>query len=543
MRLRPISLIPSRRYLVWAWLAAMCWSTSPAAQASVACPPDVNGDQVVSSADLEAELPILFAAGSASPSLRAAADTNRDLKVTAADAVAVVVSLGRDCRQPLPTPTATATAASPSPTPTLTATRTPTPTATITPTATSTRTATASATPTQTPIPACETVVVGSSPLSEALSAGDCTRLVDGRQVASDSYAVAVAANQEITLNVTSTGGSTLVPFIVLTDPTGRFGTVQGQPPLRFTSLTGGTYTFLVAAAAKSPQELGAYQLEVSARTCPAAASLPVPGSISNSIDGTECVDPYFPLFGARSYGADVYKIRVDTVPLNVNIAMRQVSADDLLSPDMILYAPSDALLVDDIDTIDCAAVDSDRECVQIRFLAVEPGAYTLVASGGAGSGRYTLPIQSPLVCRPLDLGALPSAGPLSCPNQSAPPCSGVWYGDISKTRCAAPLLEVDGDAPENGSPADLYTFTAAAGQTLRVSLATAGDGYLYLLGPATAGNPVVASAHDFAGPVELSVAIPVTGTYTLIAANGVMLDPPDDDAGESEPYTLDIGT
>lgn len=364
---------------------------------------------------------------------------------------------------------------------------------------------------------------------------------VGRREVVADAYAVNVAANQEVTLKVTSTGGSTLVPYIVLNDPTGRFETVQGKPPLRFTSLSGATYTFLVAPAPDSAAVLGDYQLELSVRACPEPVSLGVRASKSAEIKGDECVDPYSPLFGTRLQGAHVYKINADSVPVSLSITMRQVNEEDLLFPEMILYSPSDALLVDDIDTIDCTAEDSDRECVEIRFLAVEPGAYTLTASGGTGEGRYTLSVLSSIACRPLALGALPAAGPLSCPNQPTLECSGAWYGDLSRTRCAAPVLAVDDEAPENGSPADLYSFTAAAGQRVRAQLATDGDPYLYLLGPATMGNRLIASAHGFIDPAELSAALPIAGTYTLVAANGVMLDPPDDDEGDSEPYTLSV--
>lgn len=408
-------------------------------------------------------------------------------------------------------------------------------TRTITPTPTPSPSPTISATP------ACTVVTIATASLVGRLSDGDCIRTVNGLPKPSDAYVLNVGANQEVALNVVTRDAS-LQPYVVVTDPGGRFGQVQGRPPLRFSSIDAVQYSLIVSTAADSPQELGDYQLEVPIRTCPAPLSLGVPGARSASIAGDECTDPYTPKFGTPR-GLDVYGVTVGSVPLNLNVTMRQLSAAESISPEMMLFAPSGAILVDTIDTIDCTAEDDDRECVQMRLLAVEPGNYPLYVGGGSGQGRYTVTVASAAACKALALGALPAAGAITCPGQAGPGCQGVWYGDVRKTACAAPMIEVDGSVPEVGSPSDLYTFTANAGDVVHLRLDTRGDPYVYLLGPATAGNPLLAAATaPLAGDAEMTAALPATGTYTVVAANGSLLDPPvDDDEGDDESYELII--
>ena len=126
-------------------------------------------------------------------------------------------------------------------------------------------------------------------------------------------------------------------------------------------------------------------------------------------------------------------------------------------------------------------------------------------------------------------------------------------YGDTTRTTWAAPLPipVISDDTPELASPADVYTFTTtSAGEVISVTMESDDDAHLYLLGPASAGNPLVAEDDD-SGPVsgtldaQLAATLIVPGTYTLVAANNSMLLPPDPeepgDLGDSIDYKLFI--
>lgn len=513
---------------------AILWCLVGAARASDLCPPDIDGDQVVSSADLDGVLAVIFAPSFIPPATRAAADANRDTRVGAADPIAVIGALGRDCLLPTPTPTATRSTPTMTPTPSV-LTATPTPTAS----ATSTRTPTPSPSSTPSPTPDCSSVALAGGTTAGELSSGDCVRQVGGKQRPSDAYTLGVGASQEVTVDVTSTSGAGLIPYLGFIDPSGRLNPLQGKPPFRFTTVGAQAYTLIIAAAPDSVDELGAYQVQVSTRTCPAPFSLGVPGGRSERIDASDCVDPNVPGFGTRARGVDIYSMAAGNVPLNLTITMRQVSSDDSISPEMSLSTPTGTVLVDDFDTIDCTPEDDDRECVQMRLLAIEAGTYRLVAGGGFGTGRYTMSVTSPS-CRSLALGALPASGAIVCPGQSGPGCSGTWSGDVRETPCAAPLIEVDGIAPDNGSPSNLYSFVGTAGQTVHINLSTSGDPYLYLLSPTAA--VIAQGAGGIGFDAEISVTLPVSGPYVVVAANGSLLDPPDGDTeADTETYDLTI--
>lgn len=541
------SIVYRYRLLISGFMILTVLAWADRALATDLCPPDVDADGFVGSDDLEAALPILFAPFFTSPDIIHAADANSDRKVAAGDLIAIVAALGRDCSQPTATPTITSPPLpTPSPTGTPTAsftrgaaTTTPPATAMATATATITRTPTATRTPTVTPNPtfACQPIAISPSTFAASLTASDCLRLVAGEQRPSDAYTLQVAANQEIAVAITAASEPALVPYVIVIDSSGRFGQAEGAPPVRFRSVDAGMYTIIVATTATSPVAVGDYQVQVQARACPTPNSLSLRSTLSASIAGDECIDPAFPSFGTRFRGVDLYDVIVNSVPANVGITMRQVSADDSIIPEMTLNAPSGALLVDDFDTIDCA--DEERECVNIRFLALEVGAYRLVASGSGRTGRYTMTVIAP-TCRATDLGALPASGAILCEGQDGPGCSGVWSGDTRETPCAAPLIDVEGLVPENGSPSDLYAFTAEAGATVHIALASF-DPFVYLIGPSSAGNPLIAAAStDVMSMAVITQTLAIAGTYTVIAANSSFLDPPDEDVdAELEDYEL----
>jgi hypothetical protein len=82
------------------------------------------------------------------------------------------------------------------------------------------------------------------------------------------------------------------------------------------------------------------------------------------------------------------------------------------------------------------------------------------------------------------------------------------------------------------GAPADLYKFDASAGDVISVEMQSDGDAHLYLLGPASAGNPLIAEddegSPNGSGDSLLAATLAVAGTYTIVAANNNFLFPPD---------------
>jgi len=170
---------------------------------------------------------------------------------------------------------------------------------------------------------------------------------------------------------------------------------------------------------------------------------------------------------------------------------------------------------------VDCTGETSDLLCTEVRFLALTPGVYTVIATGGGGFGSYSLALDSPR-CTARALTNIPADRPLTCTG-SQNGCNGTLYGSTLRTPCAA-LLPAPGsltDLPEPGSPADLYTFTAAAGDVISVGMtARTGDPHLFLVGPA---KTVVAENDSVVG-AQLAATLVTAGTYTIVAANNTIL-------------------
>jgi hypothetical protein len=499
-------------------------------RAQGACAGDIDGDSQVTEADVLALPGVIFSVvADAQPP--AGADANRDGGVTATDLTAVVGLLGAPCQPATatltPTSTVTPTAVSPSVTPTAT---TPSPTATLSPTPSLTPTRTATLTPT----PACAMVAAPLGMSTGMLTTADCRRDYHGTPRYTDVYTVSAAPGQAITINLAGLAS----PYLTIIDPAGQFGNAAGSPPIQFVSTTSAPYEVWVASDPQDPEQLGAYTLSVSAAPCPTPVSLSLPVTRNATLSATDCPDPAIPTRGARPLPVHLYTVDVPSPPYNLSFRMRQSLSADNLSPALTVLSPDGLEVVSTDQNVDCAAPNSDLECALVRFLAVQPGTYTIIAGGG--TGRYSLSAASPR-CRPTPLPTLSSA-----PQQ----VHGMLFGDMSQTQCGAPLpvsgTEFDG-LPEPGSPADLYTFSGAAGDVVSVEMDSEGDAHLFLLGPASAGNPLVAHADDrnVTGALNIQVAatLPLAGTYTVVAADNSVLTPPDltdpEDDGDIVNYTL----
>jgi hypothetical protein len=207
---------------------------------------------------------------------------------------------------------------------------------------------------------------------------------------------------------------------------------------------------------------------------------------------------------------------------------MQQLSTNDTIVPSLALLGPDGYEAVSADGNFDCTPASGTLACVRIRFLALQRGTYTLLASGNGGLGRYSLTLTNPS-CPSQVLAGIPPDHPFAC-SGSGTGCDGVLEGNTAHSPCAAPLPDpanID-DGPASGSPADLYTFTANAGDVISVRMTSDDSPHLYLLGPAPA-NALIA-ADDSAEEAALAATLVTPGKYTIIAANnGVVLpdDPP----------------
>lgn len=542
----------------------------PVRGAAAPCTGDVDGDGQVTVGDLATVIVAVAGDADGNPTLRAKADVNRDSAVTAADIVEVIELQGTPCSasaSPTPTPSAQTPTGTPStrtPThspgssPTRTATsKTPSATPTVTGTPTSTFTHVPTATPTMVCTPVAE-ITLGSTPtnINGTLAAGSCTRVIENKVRYTDIYSVAGTPGTAIKISVVPAPGVTpIVPFITVTDADGQFGPADGAggSPIEFYVTTTKPYQFMVTSSATTVP-FGSYTLTVTRIACPTPVPLTFSAGHTTSLPSqalldTECPDPGSPSRAAEINPADIYTFNVSQAPANVSITMRQSQAIDNLIATLTVRAPNDLpggtwyngleLVSFDLDT-DCSSPTGNTTCAQVQFLALQPGAYTIVASGGIGS--YSLSLASPL-CPSTPLTGIPSAGPLQCNQGRACACSqqvgqssDVCGGTFTpNTACAAPLQIPgisDGEPEDVASPSDMYTFTGSAGDVISVLMTSDDDAHLYLLGPAP-GNALIAQ-DDNSGDgtsaatndAELAATLVQSGTYTIVAANNRQVDP-----------------
>ncbi len=496
-------------------------SGPPIARAQDGCVGDVDQDGVVTVSDIAVVVAAVFDADNVS--IPSPLDVNGDGSVTAADVVAVTALYGAPCGRPTATPTPRRTR---TPTPLRTATVTPSRSATVTLPATPTR----AVPPTATPTPACSVQPVGVGVTNGALAPTDCVRTIANAPRFTDVYAI--TGTPGAVLRVQVTGTSPLVPYLVVYDADGQFGSVEGAPPIDFVVSTTRPYQIAVTSSPSSLSLTGAYSLTISSVPCPTPVSIAFESSKRDSITLTDCPDPGSPSVGGAPDPADRFTFVVTDVPKNVRVKMQQLILDDDLFPLMTVLGPEGYEVVNQDLGVDCTGATSDLLCTEVHFLALQPGTYTVIATGGGGTGSYTLSLDSPR-CTARALANIPADRPLTCAGSSSG-CAGTLYGSSLRTPCAA-LLPAPGsvtDLPEPGSPADLYTFSAAAGDVISVGMvAGTGDAHLFLVGP---GKTVVAE-NDSAAGAQLAATLVTPGTYTIVAANNTILAEDDTPI----PYTL----
>jgi hypothetical protein len=512
--------------------AVVLWILAPPSWAQDVCRGDVDGDGTVTQADVHALLPLLFPASPPDGPLAARADANDDGGITVADVSAILQLDGLPCAAPTdtPTPTPTLTPIPPTATPTM-GSPTPTPTGTATFTVTPTRTVTATPSMTATPTATCAVVSLGTGTTNGVLTTTDCQRVVRGAIRYVDVYTVTGTPGQAIRIEATGIPGL----LVRLIDNNGQFGEAEGEPPITFVATTMQPYEVWIATDAReNPEGLGAYAITMAAGACPTPQALSLPSTRTATLRSTDCPDPAQPARGMRGKPAHQYTINVTSVPTNVSIRMRQSLADDALSPELTVLGPDGLERVSPDQALDCSTPNSDVECALVRFLAVDTGTYTIIAAGG--TGRYSLSVASPR-CNPKALSV----------STSVQSVSGMLYGDLNRS-CGAPLPIIGSDAegPEIGSPADVYTFSGTAGDVFSVEMMSEGDPHLFLIGPPALGSPLLAHADTFTlvgNEVQVAATLPVSGTYTVVAANDAVLEPPDledpRDPGEILSYTL----
>jgi hypothetical protein len=510
------------------------------------CPGDVNQDGQITAADAVALEPLLYRAADLDAMTFGRADANQDGVVGAADVIAILQSNGALCEGGTSTPTSTPTATPiPSSTPTVGG---PTASPTATPTRTMTRTLTATPTrpPTPTPTQVCMVQAASVGQTQGRLSAADCLRTIKNRTRFADVYSLSSTPRQAIRIDVAATS---FTPYVVVIDAGGQFGAVEGRPPMEFVVTTTQPYEILVTSDPETAGLLGDYTLTIAERTCPAPRP---PGSGTLTVD--DCPEPATPSVGDRKLPADFYEFSIAATEVPVTVVLEMVPAGStstvdasfsVIGPDgyQILYADEDGHPTPAL---------ADRGAEQVRFLVLQSGRYEVIVTGGSGLGSYVLRLSKPAGCRATPLTNIPSTSPLRV--------TGTLFGNMSgsnSTVCGAPLSlpSNEDELPEPNSPANLYSFTASAGDVISVEMESDDDPHLFVIGPASCAgqnpgcrtNRVVAEDDEsglLAGSAaHLAATLPFSGTYTIIAANNVALLPrdPEDpsDPGERVDYQM----
>lgn len=502
------------------------------------CVGDLDGDGFIGAGDLALLRELMFDE-ERTRLLGYLADANDDAAVSAADLVALLRRFGARCSSPTTTPRMSAT---PTPTATSSPTRlalTPSPsspTSTATPTPTRTATPTPSLTPTPTAVCTVQRLTADTA-VDGTLAAGDCERLISGTRRVVDAYELAATPGRAIRIEVSNLSGGFTAPWIAVVDSNGQFGFGQGRPPVEWTAVEGQPYLVYVTSDLDAAQQLGGYRLRVTSRPCPTprAINLSVGFSLSNlRLSSADCADPVSFATDGRIDPTHTYTFQVTNVPTQVDIVMRQLIESDPLDPTLVLLGP-DGVEVVPADQMDDAAGGPLGVDAGARFLAIRPGTYTLIAGGG--EGRYSLVVTSPR-CPTVNLSNIPSDRPLVCSGQSGPGCQGTLYGSRASGTCAAPLpVFSDEEAPVMFAGGNAYTFTGQRGELFSVGVEVDGDdGYALLLGPSSAGNPIVAydsSVLSGYASTQLSAPLTQTGTYTLLLGNVSPLNGPDPSVGD----------
>ena len=515
-------LFPRSLRLLFGLSCVVALANGAAAQAP--CRGDINDDGVVGLQDVAlAEIITFMDADDLDSGTAMRADANSDGALTAADLSAIVERQGIVCPP------------GPSRTPTRTPTRPPTATATAT------NTPTRTPIPTPTPTQVCAVQQVTPGVVNGALTEGDCRRTFGNGARLTDAYTITAAPGQAIKVVVEATGsGGTYPPFVRVVDLNGYFDESEGAPPIEFRTTTNLAYTIFVTSSPAQAQQTGSYRMTISSRPC---TTEPIATRI-RSIDGTECPDPTSPSVGDRLEFADIYTFEVVQPLSRVEITMRQLQEESDLDPVIAVYGPGGYEVFASFQADDAAPGGFGFDA-EARFVAIDPGTYTVIASGGGcnpsqpdANCGYSIAFRPLAACTTTALGDVPATSRLVI--------AGTLYGDNQRTTCPAPVT-VPGfnelGEPEVNSSSDVYTFAAVAGDVFSAEMSSDGDSQLSLFGPVQAGNPFI-TQNDFVenGFVsQLAATLTQDGTYTMLAVNRTPLEPPDpndpEDLGEFVEY------
>ncbi len=364
------------------------------------------------------------------------------------------------------------------------------------------------------------------------LTTSDCLQAFEAGTRLADVYSLPGRVGQAVTIDVTATGAAPrLVPYVAVVDADGQFGGIESRPPVQFVVTTSSPYQIAVTSDLSSAERLGAYRVTVTVTTCAAPAELVLNSSRAANLDGSECPDPGGPSIADQSNPADVYHFTLTQVPLNVSITMRQLASSGVDPAFSVLNPDGIEVITQEQD--DDAAPGGSGVDAQARFLALQPGTYTIIAIGNGGTGSYSLALNTQ-TCSATALNNIPTGHVVTCPGQSGPGCMGTLFGDTRRTPCRAPFPDPssEGSMPELNSPSELYTITALPGDVISAELMSDGDAHLYLVGPASAGNPLVAENDNSGVPsdtknAQLAATAVLPGTYTLVVASNHRLDLP----------------
>jgi hypothetical protein len=502
-----VRIPPTLKRAVAAWLIAAVLACVPQrGHAQDFCPGDLDHDGVVTAADADALVPVLFVDPltlDVDTLLRA--DVNDDGTLSGADVAAILALDGLPCPTPPSTPTFTPT---------------PPPTSIQTPTPTSTRP------PTSTPTATCAIKQIGFGSTSGTLAATDCQRTFAQQTRPADVYSITAQPGTAIKVDLTAQ--APLLGYLQIIDPGGQFEAIEGVSPIQFTVTSGKPYLILVSSNRSSTVQLGDYTLTLTSSPCPTPVALALGSSRPYILDGTECPEPGIPTIDMQSEPTDVYTFQVTSVPTNVSITMQQLSVNDDIFPVLALLGPDGFELVSQDADFDCTAPTGTLFCAQIRFLALQTGTYTILAGGSGGTGRYSMTLATP-TCNPKALNDIPGDRPLTCAGSTSG-CIGTLDGNTTHTPCAAPLPDPRSDeyVPDPSSPAQLYTFSADAGDVISAKMTSDDDPHVYVIGPAPTNRLI--AADDSSGAAQLAATLPVAGTYTIVVANNNALqsdDPP----------------
>ena len=345
--------------LLFCCLASVC---RPAGGQEL-CRGDVNGDNIVSTADAVIVPYVVFDSGDFDPDTSLRADGNDDGVVSAADVVAILLLNGMPCPvTPTPTPTIspTVTVVQSPPSPTPTPTMTPTPTHTATPS------------PTPTPTPTCVVRTLSLGTTNGELTSGDCLRAFSGDELRyTDAYSIVGTPGQAITIDVAATAASgPISPYVAIIDADGQFELAQSAPPIEFVVTTTQPYLVYVTSAPMTPIQLGTYQVTASARVCPTPIALTPPAQPNGNLGATECPDPAGPATAGAPNPVDTYTFTVTAtqVPTNLQILMRQTNYNDDIDPVFSVIGPDGyELFSPDLDDNEAAPPQALRTTTQRR--------------------------------------------------------------------------------------------------------------------------------------------------------------------------------